>query len=404
MIENAALLLTGAIEILPAQGPLTLLVWGPGRALPVRIEGISIVEQAFDPELFPTRASVDLSARVLSYALKARSAAELGYRKALGEAAGRLMGSGGAVDPWPLVKVMYYAARRGVQTVAELRRDARLIELMGDVSKMTRASRTEITTAFRRVRRIISTGERRRMDEATIMRYVDQFAAERPDEEAFAALLKDMRAWRPPTQEQVLAETRLTAASEQLASLRRTRAELEAERTALRQEPAGSRDTARIREIDQELVEHDGLDLRTGRPTGEGLIRRAEEALGKAERLAEQARLDPTTRMRQVFGASKERADLLAKVKTDQVGPLRTPPQGLEVDHVVSLNRMSQMAGFDKLRATERAALAVRRDNLVVMDASANSSKGERSWAGGGSRRPSTAPTSSPPGRPGTRR
>ncbi|MEU5948399.1 hypothetical protein ACIBTZ_24520 [Micromonospora sp. NPDC049460] len=67
MIENAALLLTGAIEILPAQGPLTLLVWGPGRALPVRIEGISIVEQAFDPELFPTRASVDLSARVLSY-------------------------------------------------------------------------------------------------------------------------------------------------------------------------------------------------------------------------------------------------------------------------------------------------------------------------------------------------
>ncbi|MFI7649198.1 DUF4157 domain-containing protein [Micromonospora sp. NPDC049460] len=319
--------------------------------------------------------------RELKDALKARSAAELGFRKAVGEAAGRLMGSGGAVDPWPLVKVMYHAARRGVQTVADLRRDARMLELMGDVTKMTRAGRAEITTAFRRVRRIISTGERRRMDEATIMRYVDRFAAERPDEEAFAALLKDMRAWRPPTQEQVLAETKLTAVSEQLAALRRTRAELEAERAALRQEPAGSRDTARIREIDQELAEYDGLDLRTSRPTGEGLIRRAEEALGKAERLAEQARLDPTIRMRQVFGASKERADILAKVETDQVGPLRTPPQGLEVDHVVSLNRMSQMAGFDKLRATERAALAVRRDNLVVMDASANSSKGERSWA-----------------------
>jgi hypothetical protein len=67
VIENAALLSVGAIEILPAESPLTLLVWGPGRAVPVRIESLTITEQAFSPLLFPTRASVELSAQVLSY-------------------------------------------------------------------------------------------------------------------------------------------------------------------------------------------------------------------------------------------------------------------------------------------------------------------------------------------------
>ncbi|MER6197684.1 hypothetical protein ABT234_09965 [Streptomyces sp. NPDC001586] len=67
VIENAALLSAGTIEILPMESPLTLLVWGPGRAVPVRIESLTITEQAFSPALFPTRASVELSAQVLSY-------------------------------------------------------------------------------------------------------------------------------------------------------------------------------------------------------------------------------------------------------------------------------------------------------------------------------------------------
>ncbi|MFF5923317.1 hypothetical protein ACFY8C_34115 [Streptomyces flavochromogenes] len=67
VIENAALLSAGAIEILPMESPLTLLVWGPGRAVPVRIESLTITEQAFSPALFPTRASVELSAQVLTY-------------------------------------------------------------------------------------------------------------------------------------------------------------------------------------------------------------------------------------------------------------------------------------------------------------------------------------------------
>ncbi|MEW2051334.1 hypothetical protein [Streptomyces sp. NPDC005476] len=67
VVENAAMLLAGTIEILPMESPLTLLIWGPGRAVPIRIESLSITEQAFSPELFPTLASVQMSAQILSY-------------------------------------------------------------------------------------------------------------------------------------------------------------------------------------------------------------------------------------------------------------------------------------------------------------------------------------------------
>lgn len=67
VIANTALLLAGTIEILPPEGPLTVLVWGPGRAVPVRLQSLTITEQAFDVALFPIRASVALSVQVLSY-------------------------------------------------------------------------------------------------------------------------------------------------------------------------------------------------------------------------------------------------------------------------------------------------------------------------------------------------
>ncbi len=68
VIANAALLLAGTIEILPPEGPLTVLVWGPGRAVPVRVESLEITEQAFAPAtLVPIRASVALTLQVLTY-------------------------------------------------------------------------------------------------------------------------------------------------------------------------------------------------------------------------------------------------------------------------------------------------------------------------------------------------
>jgi hypothetical protein len=45
---------------------LTLFVWGPNRVTPVRLTGIEISEEQFDPRLNPIRAKVTLSMRVLN--------------------------------------------------------------------------------------------------------------------------------------------------------------------------------------------------------------------------------------------------------------------------------------------------------------------------------------------------
>lgn len=67
VIANSALLLAGTIEILPTEAPLTVMVLGPGKAVPVRVESLTVTEQAFDSLLFPIRASAALSLQVLTY-------------------------------------------------------------------------------------------------------------------------------------------------------------------------------------------------------------------------------------------------------------------------------------------------------------------------------------------------
>lgn len=67
VIANLALAAAGVVEILPAAAPLTLLVLGPARVLPVRLTTCTITEQAFDPALNPIRAKVDLGMKVVSY-------------------------------------------------------------------------------------------------------------------------------------------------------------------------------------------------------------------------------------------------------------------------------------------------------------------------------------------------
>jgi Contractile injection system tube protein len=67
VIANDILSLIGTIEVIPAEGPMTLFVWGPQRILPVRLTSMSITEEAHDPLLNPIRAKVELSLTVLSY-------------------------------------------------------------------------------------------------------------------------------------------------------------------------------------------------------------------------------------------------------------------------------------------------------------------------------------------------
>lgn len=67
VIANEALALAGSAFILSEQAPLTLLVWGARRVLPVQIQSLSIREEAFDQKLNPIRARADLSMRVMTY-------------------------------------------------------------------------------------------------------------------------------------------------------------------------------------------------------------------------------------------------------------------------------------------------------------------------------------------------
>lgn len=66
LIINEVLSLIGTIEILPMESALTVFVWSSSRITPVRINGVEITEEAFDPQLNPIRAKVALDMRVLS--------------------------------------------------------------------------------------------------------------------------------------------------------------------------------------------------------------------------------------------------------------------------------------------------------------------------------------------------
>jgi len=66
LIVNNVLAQAGAVEIAPAESPLTLFIWSQTRILPVRLTEFSITEEAFDPSLNPIRAKVSLGMRVLN--------------------------------------------------------------------------------------------------------------------------------------------------------------------------------------------------------------------------------------------------------------------------------------------------------------------------------------------------
>jgi hypothetical protein len=67
ILANTVLLAAGTIEILPVKPPLAILVWGPARVVPVKLTNLQITEQAYSPALVPIRASVEVSANVLTY-------------------------------------------------------------------------------------------------------------------------------------------------------------------------------------------------------------------------------------------------------------------------------------------------------------------------------------------------
>src|SRR3954453_19410003 len=83
---------------------------------------------------------------------------------------------------------------------------------------------------------------------------------------------------------------------------------------------------------------------RTGSFRTPGAIDEARKEFNDAVRLAERARLDPKVRMRRAFDVSPQRQAVLRGARgVDQVGGLRTPASGVHPDHLVSLQRMTEM-------------------------------------------------------------
>ena len=64
---NSTLASAGSAQIEAQDTPLVLFIWGPSRVLPVRINSFSITEEAFDQQLNPIQAKVELGLKVLSY-------------------------------------------------------------------------------------------------------------------------------------------------------------------------------------------------------------------------------------------------------------------------------------------------------------------------------------------------
>lgn len=68
LVANQRRAASGALEILPLETALALLVWGQARIVPVRVSEFRITEEAFDADLNPIRAKISLGLRVLSVA------------------------------------------------------------------------------------------------------------------------------------------------------------------------------------------------------------------------------------------------------------------------------------------------------------------------------------------------
>ncbi|MGW8765212.1 hypothetical protein ACWGN5_22190 [Streptomyces sp. NPDC055815] len=66
LLEEERMAAFGMIEVAPVEAPLTVLVLGSSRVLPVRITEFTVTEEAFDTSLHPIRAKVSVGARVLT--------------------------------------------------------------------------------------------------------------------------------------------------------------------------------------------------------------------------------------------------------------------------------------------------------------------------------------------------
>lgn len=66
LISNNILANVGTLEIVPMESALALFIWSKNRIVPVRVSQFTVTEEAFDTQLNPIRAKVNLGLRILS--------------------------------------------------------------------------------------------------------------------------------------------------------------------------------------------------------------------------------------------------------------------------------------------------------------------------------------------------
>lgn len=282
--------------------------------------------------------------------------------------------------------LLYRRYRAGVTTLEHASKDAALTKALGDLSALSGLERAELTEGFSEIKRLATLGDAKGMDDATTLRFIRQWGSRRGEgATALQAIEKEMSRWRPPTARQLKALKGVDDARDSLALLEQRRNEIKAKLKAGVKTPDNKPDLEEIGELRKELAEIEGPSVfdprsQARKPDDQGLIRKAREGVEEAEKVAAAEMVDPVELMRRAFDKSAERANALKGVTKDPIGPLKTEVKDLTVDHIVSMKRISAMEGFEKLSIQERNTLANWPDNLTAMDASANFSKGERSW------------------------
>jgi hypothetical protein len=301
----------------------------------------------------------------------------------------------GIADPAiarPLFRALYNSVKRGIKTIASLAADAKFVGAAKEITGLTAAERIELETAFDEVKKLAEVGASKKMDDGSLLNFVDRWATNRTKPGFQTKLLEEMNAWKPLTAEQQRALDALNAQKRAVTALYDQKEAALGELAELRAKTVKTpEDVAEIRSIEKELGKLDPRwDPSAKAAPGKGKIAEAESTLAAREADAAKAELSLYDRLRAASPGDKASAKALSGVTRDPLG-LKTPPGPLRPDHIVSVDEIADMDGFKELLWKDQKEIADmdgliaadkfgNRSNLIAMDKAANESKGARSW------------------------
>ncbi len=315
--------------------------------------------------------------------LKAAASAKEAWKEALGKTYTVLPGMVDPIATTQTFRALYYSVKRGANTVAKLSADAKYLDILSDITRMSGAERAELELAFEEVKTLVKAGQAKSIDDISLLGYVDRWAINRGKPGFQAKLLDEMKAWRPLTVEQQKTINTLNLQKRAVTALYEQKTAAQEELAALRVKPEKSaEDIVEIRKLEDELTQLDPVSYPPKKKefTGRGKIVEAEATLTSREIDAAKAELTLYDRLRAVAPSNTAKERALKGAMVDQVGSLKTKPGKLQADHIVSVREVSDMDGFNNLLWNDQKVIVDMKENLIAMDASANASKGDRTW------------------------